>query len=116
MTTPFPLRASVRAGALVFVSGQLGVVDGALVDGAADQTDRALANFEAVVRGHGATMADVVKTTVFMSSMEHYADMNAVYGRWFPTDPPARSAFAVRELPLGALVEIEGIVSLPEDR
>lgn len=116
MSTPFPLRASVRAGSLLFVSGQLGLVDGALVDGASDQTDRALANFEAVVREHGATLADVVKTTVFMSSMEHYADMNAVYGRWFPTDPPARSAFAVQELPLGGLVEIEGIVQLPETR
>lgn len=116
MSTPMPLRASVQAGNLLFVSGQLGLVDGQLVEGATDQTDRALANFEAVVAAHGATLADVVKTTVFMSSMDHYLDMNASYARWFPTDPPARSAFAVQALPLGGLVEIEGVVLLPDDR
>lgn len=113
MSNPYPLRASVAAGNLLFVSGQLGLVDGALVDGVLDQTDRALANFEAVVREHGATMADVVKTTIFMSSMDNYVDMNTAYASWFPTDPPARSAFAVQGLPLGGLVEIEGVVLLP---
>lgn len=112
MSNPYPLRPAVRVDNLLFVSGQLGLVDGQLVDGVAEQTDRALANFEAVVREHGATMADVVKTTVFMSSMDNYVAMNEVYARWFPESPPARSAFAVQALPLGGLVEIEGIVRL----
>lgn len=109
MTAPLPLRPSVAAGDWVAISGQVGVRDGALVPGGVGaQTRQALANFVAVLTANGLTTADVVKTTVFLTTMDHFAEMNAEYARVFPTDPPARSAIAVHQLPIGALVEVEG--------
>ena len=110
MTTPFPLRPAVAAGDWLAVSGQVGIKDGALADGAQAQTAQALVNLRAVIEENGATLQDVVKTNVFLVTMDDYAAMNAEYAQVFPTDPPARSAVAVHQLPLGAVVEIEAWV------
>jgi len=103
----FPLRSSVVAGDWVVVSGQVGVRDGVLVEGHRAQTRQALDNLAAELDQHDLTLADVVKTTVFLTTMDHYAGMNAEYGPRFEVDPPARTAVAVHELPAGSLVEIE---------
>ncbi len=110
MTNPsgLPYTPAVRAGAWVVVSGQIGMVDGSLVPGGFDaELRRTLANLEARLAEHGATMADVVKTTVFLRHLNDYNRMNELYGEAFAEPRPARSAVAVSELPLGAMVEIE---------
>lgn len=108
MSTPLPLRTSVAAGDWVVISGQLGIADGALVEGVGAQARQALVNFQAVLAEHGLTPADVVKTLVFLTTMDDFAAMNEEYAKVFSVDPPARSAIAVHQLPLGGLVEIEG--------
>ena len=111
MSAPIPLRPAVAAGDWIAVSGQLGLKDGALVDGGAQaQAAQALANLKDVVEQHGATLADVVKTNVFLVTTDDYAAMNEEYAKVFAENPPARSAVAVHQLPLGGLVEIEAWV------
>jgi 2-iminobutanoate/2-iminopropanoate deaminase len=112
MTEALPFRPGVLADGWLAVSGQVGLKDGELADGARAQTAQALANLREVVESHGGGLADVVKTNVFLVSMDDYAAMNEEYARVFPGDPPARSAVAVHQLPLGALVEIEAWVHL----
>jgi 2-iminobutanoate/2-iminopropanoate deaminase len=113
MTASLPFRAGVVAGGWLAVSGQVGLEDGVLVEGARAQTAQALAQLRAVVESHGAALADVVKTNVFLVSMDDYPAMNEEYAAVFGDAPPARSAVAVHQLPLGALVEIEAWVHLP---
>ncbi len=113
MSEALPFRPGVAAGGWLAVSGQVGLKDGVLADGVRAQTAQALAGLRQVVEAHGAGLTDVVKTNVFLVSMEDYAVMNEEYARVFDSKPPARSAVAVRELPLGALIEIEAWVHLP---
>jgi 2-iminobutanoate/2-iminopropanoate deaminase len=97
---------------IVFTSGQLALApaDGRLVEGGvAEQTDRALRNLAAVLRGAGLGMADVVKTTVYLVDMADFAAMNEVYGKHFVDAPPARTTVAVAALPKGGRVEIEAV-------
>lgn len=97
---------------LVYASGQLGLdpASGKLVaGGVAEQTGQALRNLAAVLRGAGLTLADVVKTTVYLADMADFGAMNEVYGRHFASDPPARSTIAAAGLPKDARVEIEGV-------
>ena len=97
---------------LVFTSGQLALepADGTLVEGGAGpQTERALRNLAAVLRGAGLTLADVVKTTVYLVDMADFAAMNEVYGKHFAGSPPARTTVAVAALPKGGRVEIEAV-------
>jgi len=101
-----------QASGLLFTSGQLPIdpATGAFVPGAvADQTEQALKNLQAVVEAGGGTLSSVVKTTVFLKDMNDFATMNAVYARFFPNQPPARSTVEVARLPKDALVEIEAI-------
>jgi 2-iminobutanoate/2-iminopropanoate deaminase len=109
MTTPVgPYTPIVRAGEWLVVSGQLGLADAKLVDGGtAGQLRQALVNLAALLDGEGASLADVVKTTVFLRHMDDYDGMNEVYVAAFGGHRPARSAVAVAGLPRGALVEIE---------
>lgn len=110
MSNPLPLRPSVAAGDWVVISGQVGVADGALVDGGVGaQTRQALTNLVSVLQSNGLTTANVVKTTVFLTTMDDYAGMNEEYAKVFSVDPPARSAIAVHQLPIGAIVEIEAL-------
>jgi 2-iminobutanoate/2-iminopropanoate deaminase len=102
-----PYTPIVRAGDWLVVSGQLGIKDGALADGVVAQTTQALANMAVLLEGEGASLADVVKTTVFLSDIDNWPVMNDPYVAAFGDHRPARSAFAVGALPLGALVEIE---------
>ncbi len=103
-----PYSPIVRAGEFLICSGQIGLADGALVGGGVvGQLRQAVANAEAVLATEGATLADVVKTTVFLVHMDDFAAMNEAYVACFGDARPARSAVGVAALPLGALVEIE---------
>jgi len=104
-----PYTPVVRAGDWLVVSGQVGIVDGALVGGGLDgELRQAIANLSGLLEGEGASLTDVVKTTVFLRHLgSDYAAMNAAYAECFGDHRPARSAIGVAELPLGALVEVE---------
>lgn len=109
-----PYSQAIQAGNWVFCAGQIGL-DPATGEFAADdvqgQTHRALENIRAVLEAAGSDLAHVVKTTVFLANMTDFKAMNAVYETFFQEKPPARSAVAVKELPRGALVEIEAIAT-----
>ena len=110
-----PYSQAVRAGSLLFVSGQIPLdpVTGRIVDGdVTAQTQRVLRSLDAVVRAAGATLDDVVKTTVYLADMNDFAAMNRVYATWFADPAPARAAVQVARLPKNAQVEIDAIVRL----
>jgi 2-iminobutanoate/2-iminopropanoate deaminase len=109
MSTPVgPYTPIVRAGDWLVVSGQVGIRDGKLVDGGmADQLRQAIANLRALLEAEGASLANVVKTTVFLKHMSDYGPMNETYIDAFGDHRPARSAVGVGDLPIGALVEVE---------
>jgi len=102
-----PYTPVVRAGDLLVCSGQIGASGGVLAVGVAAQVRQAVENIAALLAMEGAVLADVVKTTVFLVDMGEYATMNGAYTAAFGDHRPARTAVAVRELPLGAEVEIE---------
>jgi 2-iminobutanoate/2-iminopropanoate deaminase len=110
-----PYSHAVVAGGLLFCSGQISLdpVSGELVGATvAEQTAGCLRNLAAVCEASGASLADAARVTVYLSDMETFAEMNAIYADFFPSDPPARVAFAVSGLPKGALVEIDAVVAL----
>ena len=109
-----PYTPVVRAGDFVFVSGQVGVADGALPSGVAAQTSQAIRNLNAQLDSVGAALTDVVKTTCFLVDMDAFATFNDAYVTGFGAHRPARSTVAVRELPIGAVVEIEAVAYLPQ--
>ena len=105
-----PYSQAIKVGNLVYTSGQIPIdpATGNFVEGGIkEQTRQSLSNVKAILEEAGLTMANVVKTTVFMADMNDFADMNAVYAEFFAEPYPARSAVAVKTLPKGALVEIE---------
>ena len=103
-----PYTPIVRAGDWLVCSGQLGLHDGRLVDGGvADQVAQAVRNIAGLLASQGSCLGDVVKTTVFLADIDDYPAMNDAYIAAFGDHRPARSAFAVAALPLGAAVEIE---------
>jgi 2-iminobutanoate/2-iminopropanoate deaminase len=103
-----PYTPIVRADGWLVVSGQVGTRDGKLVEGGTQpQLRQALDNLRALLESEGASMTDVVKTTVFLRHLSDYAAMNETYVQAFGDHRPARSAVGVTELPLGALAEIE---------
>lgn len=106
-----PYSQGIKAGNLIITSGQLpiDISTGAFPDGIEAQTRQSLENCKAVLERAGASMNDVIKTTVFLSDMNHFAAMNGVYASFFEGDCPARSAVEVSRLPKDALVEIECI-------
>ena len=118
MSTPIgPYTPIVRAGDLLVVSGQLGLREGQMVSGGvAAETTQALANMADLLAGEGASLADVIKTTVFLRHMRDFEIMNEAYVAAFGEHRPARSAFAVAELPRVALVEIEAWAHAPRAR
>ncbi len=111
-----PYSQAIRAGQFLFASGQLGLdpTSGELREGIEAQTRQALANMQAVLAEAGATIADVVKTTIFLADMADFAVVNRIYGEVFSHEPPARSTVQVAALPKNGLVEIEMIVFLGE--
>ena len=107
-----PYSQGIALDDLVFCSAQAGLdpASGVLVEGGVEaQAERALQNLAAVLDASGCTFADVVKTTVFLADIDDFAAVNAVYARFMPDPPPARSTFAVGALPKGARIEIEAI-------
>ncbi len=107
-----PYSQAVEANGLIFASGQIPIdpVTGQFVQGGiAEQTERVLKNLAAVLEAAGSGLDRIVKTTVFLASMEEFASMNEVYGRFFDADPPARATVQAARLPRDARVEIEAI-------
>ena len=107
-----PYSQAIKAGGLVFVSGQLGLKPGdkELSGGAIEeQTEQVFANLGAILEEAGSSLDRIVKTTVFLQSLGDFAGMNDVYARHVGENPPARATVEVAALPSGALVEIEAI-------
>jgi len=106
-----PYAQGIAAAGMVFCAGQLPVdpATGSVPDGIEAQTRQSLSNVAAVLEAGGASMATVVKTTVFLKNMDQFAAMNAVYATFFPDSPPARSTIEVARLPRDVLVEVEAI-------
>lgn len=110
-----PYSHAVSGAGLVFTAGQVGIVPGtgALAGGGIEaQTRQVLENIGAVLRAAGTDFDRVVKTTIFLASMDDFATVNGIYAQYFAQEPPARSTVAVAGLPLGALVEIETVALL----
>lgn len=109
-----PYSQAVEAGGMLFISGQIPlnpqtmkIVEG----GIAAQTEQVLNNIGAILKEAGYTYSDVVKSTCLLSDMANFKGMNEVYARFYPENAPARAAYAVKELPMGVLVEIETIAA-----
>jgi 2-iminobutanoate/2-iminopropanoate deaminase len=110
------IAADLAGGRLVFCSGQIALdpVSGEMV-GSGDvraQTERVMQNLDAVLRAAGASLAMVVKTTIYLADLQDFGAVNEIYGRYFPKDPPARATVQAAGLPKGALVEIDAIAAL----
>jgi len=106
-----PYSQAIEIDGFVFCSGQLGLdpVTGTLLDGIENQAERALLNLEAVLEAAGLTMADVVKTNIYVVDLGDFAQLNATYSRHIVEPAPARSTVQVAALPRDALVEIEAV-------
>jgi 2-iminobutanoate/2-iminopropanoate deaminase len=110
-----PYSHAVRAGGLLFCSGQIPLdpQTGELVGAsAAEQAERCLENLQAVCDAAGATLARAVRMTIYMTDLAAFAEVNEVYGSFFDEDPPARVTIEVAGLPRGAQVEIDAVVWL----
>ncbi|MBS5522019.1 MAG: RidA family protein [Clostridiales bacterium] len=106
-----PYVHAVKAGDTLYTSGQLGLIPetGELPEGVEAQAKQALENLKAVLEAAGMTMANVVKTTVFLADINDFAAINSIYARYFTGDAPARSCVQAGALPKGGLFEIEAI-------
>lgn len=111
-----PYSQAVKAGHFLFVSGQLPIdpETGKLVDGdIGKQTEQVMNNLRAICESAGASLANVVKTTLFLRDLGQFKSINEAYGRYFTENPPARATVEVSALPLGAALEIEATVFIP---
>jgi 2-iminobutanoate/2-iminopropanoate deaminase len=110
-----PYSQAIVAGGFVFCSGTVGIdpQTGVVAEGIEGQTERALLNISAILESAGASLEDLVKTTIFYRNVDDFAKLNEVYARFMPDPPPARSAPANVNLPRGLLVSIEAIAVLP---
>ena len=109
-----PYSQATEVNGMLFISGQIPLdpATGKFAEGdITEQTEQVMKNIGAILKAAGFTFNDVVKSTCLLSDMDYFAAMNAVYGKYYPENPPARAAYAVVKLPLGALVEIETIAS-----
>jgi 2-iminobutanoate/2-iminopropanoate deaminase len=110
-----PYNQAVKTGNLLFISGQIALVPGTdkLADASiAEETEQVMKNLQAILTAEGVDFAAVVKTTIFLSSMEHFAEVNKIYGSYFTGNYPARETVAVKGLPRNVNVEISMIASL----
>jgi len=108
-----PYAQAVRAGGMVFISGQIPLdpATGVMVEGGVEeQTHQVLANLDAVVKAAGADRADIVKVTIFLTDLGAFEAVNRIYGDWLEGHRPARATVEVSALPKGALVEMDAIV------
>jgi 2-iminobutanoate/2-iminopropanoate deaminase len=109
-----PYSQAVEANGILFISGQIPIdpSTGKFVEGGiTEQTEQVMKNIGEILAAAGYTYADVVKSTCLLSDMDNFAAMNAVYGKYYPENPPARAAYGVVKLPMGALIEIETIAA-----
>jgi 2-iminobutanoate/2-iminopropanoate deaminase len=109
-----PYSQAVITGNMIFISGQVPInpETGKLIEGdIKSQTEQVMKNLDAILSEAGCTFENVVKTTCLLSDIANFKAMNEVYGQYFSETPPARAAFAVKDLPLGALVEIEAVAA-----
>lgn len=106
-----PYSQAVQAGDFLYVSGQIPVdpKTGEIPDDIASQAKRSLENLKAILEAAGYLLSDVVKTTVFSTDINDFAEVNAVYSEYFPKEAPARSFVAVKDLPKGVKIEIEAV-------
>lgn len=107
-----PYSQAVEVNGTLYISGQVPVVPetGKVAEGGiAEQTAQVMKNIGAILEATGYSFGDVVKSTCLLSDMANFKAMNEVYGAFYKENPPARAAFAVRDLPLGVLIEIETI-------
>ncbi|NLV19476.1 MAG: RidA family protein [Bacteroidetes bacterium] len=107
-----PYSQAVEINGTLYVSGQIGIDPGTgkiVPGGVEEQTTQVLKNIKAILRAAGFTIEDVVKSTCYLSDMTDFMAMNKIYGRVYEKNPPVRAAVAVKDLPLGALIEIETI-------
>ena len=112
-----PYSHAVISNGLVFISGQVHTdpETGKLVEGSiGDQTKRCLENVSIVAAAAGAQLADAVRMGIYVTDMSTFKDVNEAYGAFFESDPPARSTIGVAALPLGAEVEIDAVIALPD--
>ena len=110
-----PYSQAIAVGDLVFVSGQAGIdpATGTVQIGIEAQAEQALRNVAAILKAAGCTMADVVKTTVWLTDAAHFATVNEIYARHFPEPAPARSTPILAGLPRGLLISIEAVAAKP---
>lgn len=109
-----PYNQAVRTGDLLFISGQIALVPGTeqLINSSiADETQQVMKNLQSILQAEGICFKNVVKTTIFLSGMEHFSEVNQVYGQFFQSDFPARETVAVKGLPRNVNVEISMIAS-----
>ena len=107
-----PYSQAVEINGTLYVSGQVPLIaeTGSIVDGEIrEQTEQVMKNIGEILEAAGYKFADVVKSTCLLSDMSNFKAMNEVYEKYYPESQPARAAFAVKELPLGVLIEIESI-------
>lgn len=107
-----PYSQAIDANGTLYISGQIPLVPetGTIIEGGiSEQTFQVMENIGAILTEAGYAFSDVVKSTCLLSDMANFKAMNKVYGQFYPENPPARAAFAVKELPLGVLVEIETV-------
>lgn len=110
-----PYSQAVRAGDLLFVSGQipLDAKTGELIkSGVADETKKVLDNLKAIIEAAGGSLGDVIKTTIFLKDMNSFSTVNEIYGTYFPQPFPARATVEVARLPRDVNVEIEAVAKL----
>lgn len=109
-----PYSQAIEANGMLFISGQVPInpATGKLVEGdIKEQTEQVMKNIGAILEAAGLNFSNVVKSTCLLSDMDNFAAMNEVYGRYYTTEMPARAAYGVVKLPLGALIEIETIAT-----
>jgi len=107
-----PYSQAIETNGMLFISGQIPIdpQTGKIVEGGIEeQTEQVMKNIGAILTAAGYSYINVVKSTCLLADMQYFASMNSVYARYYPSAPPARAAFAVRELPMKVLVEIETI-------
>ena len=107
-----PYSQAIVAGDMVFVSGQIPLdpATGKLVDGnIAAQTNRVMMNLKGILEAAGSSLDKVVKTTVFLTDLDDFEELNKAYGTWFTGDPPARATVQVARLPKGVALEIDAV-------
>lgn len=111
-----PYSQAIRTGNRLYLSGQLGLdkEKGSLLAGVEEQTKQAFKNISYILEAEGLSLSNVVKVTVLLADINDFAKVNAIYAEHFTKPYPARSAFAVKDLPLGASIEIEVIAEIAQ--